>query len=107
MKKLYALITISFISFCCVAQNVGIGTLTPSEKLDVNGNINVSGQVKVNGNAGTTKQVLMKDATNNPVWGDLSQYKNIQVFDCPNVNYTAGASNCPGSWLVPAGVTTI
>ena len=28
------------------AQNVGIGTNTPSEILDVNGNINVSGTIK-------------------------------------------------------------
>jgi hypothetical protein len=89
------------------AQNVGVGTTTPTEKLDVNGNVNVNGQLKLNGNAGTANQVMMKDASNNPVWGDLSSYQNIAVFDCNNINLTLGASNCTQIWTVPAGVTSI
>ncbi len=97
-----------FGSVCCFAQNVGIGTETPAEKLDVNGNMNVSGQFKVNGNAGTANQVLLKDGNNNPVWGNLSaSYKNIAVFDCYNVTASIGANNCNDSWLVPDTVTSI
>jgi hypothetical protein len=89
------------------AQNVGVGTTTPTEKLDVNGNVNVNGQLKLNGSAGTANQVMMKDASNNPVWGNLSNYQNIAVFDCNNTASTAGANNCPEIWTVPAGVTSI
>lgn len=91
----------------CMAQNVGIGTNAPSEKLDVNGNTNIAGQLKMNGNAGTSGQVLMKDASNNPVWGDISAYKNMIVFDCSQVIGGGGAGNCSDSWTVPAGVTKI
>ena len=107
MKKLLIFGIIIFTFYCSHSQNVGIGTVTPSEKLDVNGNINVAGQVKLAGNAGTSNQVLMKDATNNPVWGDLSEFKHIQVFDCNSIAFSNGASNCADFWNVPAGVTTI
>lgn len=89
------------------AQNVGVGTLTPTEKLDVNGNVNLGGQLKVNGNAGTAYQVLMKDGTNSLAWGDMETYKNFVVFDCFNLATSAGTSNCTPSWSVPAGVTTV
>src|SRR5207253_2701982 len=36
--------------------NVGIGTASPSSKLDVNGNVNVSGDVTVSGNIGAKYQ---------------------------------------------------
>ncbi len=35
------------------SQNTGIGTTTPTEKLHVNGNINVSGTIKANSVDGT------------------------------------------------------
>jgi hypothetical protein len=89
------------------AQNVGVGTTTPTEKLDVNGNVNVNGQLKLNGSAGTANQVMMKDASNNPVWGNLSNYQNIAVFDCNNTATSPGANNCTQIWTVPAGVTSI
>ena len=106
MKKLSSLVALMFFYALCSAQNVGIGTLSPSEKLDVNGNLNVTGQVKVNGNAGASNQVFMKDATNNLVWGNLNEFKNIQVFDCAGLAFTLGAGNCSDSWIVPGGVTT-
>ncbi|MEO6405065.1 MAG: glycine-rich domain-containing protein [Ferruginibacter sp.] len=89
------------------SQNVGIGTVSPSEKLDVNGNINLNGQLKVNTNGGNANQVLMKDMSNNLAWGDLSEYKNMVSFECYNTTTVTGNSNCNTSWLVPAGVTSI
>ena len=59
------------------AQNVGVGTTTPTEKLDVNGNINLSGQLKVAGIAGMANQVLAKDGSNNLSWIDLAGYKKF------------------------------
>jgi hypothetical protein len=103
MKKILSFIITPVITYCCIAQNVGVGTASPIEKLDVNGNLNVSGQLKINGNAGAAGQVLMKDAGNNTVWGDLSDYKNMIVFDCNSTT-----SNCAyAPWIVPSNVTRI
>jgi hypothetical protein len=79
-----------------VAQNVGVGTITPVERLDVNGNINVTGTIKANGTDGTANQVLMKNNNGILAWGDLCDYKNLATF-------TTGS----GNWIVPAGVTKI
>ena len=53
------------------AQNVGIGTTTPTEKLDVNGNLKISGYLSLNGNTGTTGQVLTSQGTNPPIWATV------------------------------------
>jgi hypothetical protein len=105
--KLLFLYTSLFFVITTRAQNVGIGTNTPVEKLDVNGNLNIRSQLKLNGDSGKVNQVLMKNTSNNLVWGDLSQYTNIAVFDCPNIASSAGASNCSQGWTVPTGVTRV
>ena len=106
MKQLLLFLIVYSLSSICIAQNVGVGTITPAEKLDVNGNINIQGQVKINGVQGNAQQVLMKDVSNNPVWGDLSGYKNVAVFDCINL-YGGTTNNCINTWTVPVGVTDI
>lgn len=78
------------------AQNVGINTTTPAERLDVNGNINITGTIKANGVDGTANQILMKDGTGTLIWGDMCEYKNV-------ITLTASS----GTWTVPAGVTKI
>ncbi len=78
------------------AQNVGVNTTNPTERLDVNGNINVTGTIKANGIDGSANQVLMKNGSGNLAWGDLCEYKNaVTLF------------NASGTWNVPAGVTRI
>jgi hypothetical protein len=96
MKKgllLFFIITTTIVS----AQNVGVGTATPAEKLDVNGNINVAGTIKANGTDGTAGQVLMKNGSGNLTWGDVTEFKNMATFIVP----------VAGNWVVPAGVTRI
>ncbi|MEP7163609.1 MAG: hypothetical protein ABI741_02890 [Ferruginibacter sp.] len=67
MKRLIVLACLTcFIS--AHAQNVGIGTTTPSEKLDVNGNVKISGYLNFNGNTGLNGQVLTSQGTNPPIW---------------------------------------
>src|SRR5436190_23909650 len=89
------------------AQNTGIGTTTPSEKLDVNGSINLAKQLKINGDSGKVNQVLMKNSANNLIWGDMTEFKYMAVFDCDNIVAFGGSNNCATTWNVPAAVTTI
>ena len=107
MKKINLFGFLIICSLFSTAQNVGVGTNSPTEKLDVNGNINVAGQIKVNGNAGSSNQVLMKNAANNMVWGNVSDYKNLQLIECTNTATVTGASNCTSSWVVPSSITEI
>lgn len=60
MKHSLSLFLIGFFSFTISAQNIGIGTAGPSEKLDVVGNIKSSGEAYW-GNAGT-RTVTRNDA---------------------------------------------
>jgi hypothetical protein len=49
--------------------NIGAGTMTPTEKLDVKGNVQFDGTLKPNGNTGITGQVLTSQgAGNSPTW---------------------------------------
>lgn len=76
---------------------MGIGTPTPTEKLDINGSINVTGTIKANGVDGTANQVLMKNSIGNLTWGDMCEYKNFVTL----------RSIAATSWTVPADVTKI
>lgn len=58
---------------------VGMGTTTPVERLDVNGNINLTGTLKLNGSAGTAGQVLMSNGTSAPEWVNAA-YNNTTRF---------------------------
>jgi hypothetical protein len=60
------------------AQNVGIGNPTPNEKLDVTGNINVTGTIKANGVDGTAGQVLAKNASNNMAWVNTAHANDVR-----------------------------
>jgi hypothetical protein len=77
MKKLL-LLFIMAIAIQTKAQNVGIGNPTPAEKLDVTGNINVTGTIKANGVDGTANQVLAKNTTNNLAWVNTAHANNTR-----------------------------
>jgi hypothetical protein len=87
--------------------NIGVNKTNPTERLDVNGNVNVNGQIKINGNAGLANQVLMKNNSNQPVWTDISEFKSMVVYDNPATAYSLGTSDYVTSFTVPVGVTTI
>ena len=99
MKKLL-LVYLLAIAIQTQAQNVGIGNPTPTEKLDVTGNINVTGTIKANGVDGTAGQVLMKNQLGILTWSDGNEYKNFQMF-----NYTTAGSY--QQFTIPAGVTKV
>ena len=90
----------AFIFQIVAAQNVGIGNPTPAEKLDVKGNINVSGTIKADGVDGLPNQVLMKNSSGVLTWGDVTEFKNYVIF-------TFTSSGSVQNWSVPAGVTKI
>jgi hypothetical protein len=73
----------------------GFNTTTPTETVDIRGNINLNGTIKAAGVDGTAGQVLMKNNTGSLEWGDMNEYKNFATFFVS------------GSWIVPAGVTKI
>jgi hypothetical protein len=77
MKKLLLLSLLAFYAQIN-AQNVGIGNPAPTEKLDVTGNINVTGTIKANGAGGMANQVLAKNASNNLAWVNTANANNTR-----------------------------
>ena len=87
------LITTVF-SLAVAAQNVGIGTTTPSAKLEVVGNVKI-----VDGTQGVNK-VLTSDATGTASWTSIGSQ-----FGYKKCKQIVASGN--GSFTVPAGVTEI
>lgn len=100
MKKYPATIILILSSLMALAQNVGIGTNTPSEKLHVNGNINLEGNLRLNGNAGQPGQVLTTNETGNTAWGNLSNPDACQYKNFVGLKFN-------GPWTIPAGTKKI
>ena len=94
--KLFVLLLFMSVTFSATSQNVGINKINPSEALDVNGNVNISGTLKANGLAGSSGQILMSTGAGLS-WGSAMGFKKCVQF------YSAGTS----SWTVPAGVAEI
>jgi len=97
----YSLLALLFplYSISLVAQNVGVGNTNPAEKLDVTGNMKISGEIKPGGNSGQNGQVLMNNGSGGMNWANLCDYKNQITFMDTSVQYLY--------WNVPAGVTKI
>jgi hypothetical protein len=95
MKNLSTIILLH-LYFICSSQNVGIGKSNPSEKLDVNGNVNISGTVKANGVAGTTGQVLTSTGSG-LAWSSIGSAMGYKK--CIMLGST--------SWNIPANVNEV
>jgi len=68
--------------------NVGIGTSTPAQKLDVVGNVQFSQALMPNGQPGTSGQVLISQGANTaPIFTNLGSLNNIVVLTS-NGTYT-------------------
>jgi hypothetical protein len=77
-------------------MNVGVGTTTPNERLDVSGNLQFSGALMPGGNAGSSGQLLRSSGAGSaPTWGGLPS--NVLAVYCNN----SSADLCvnSSSWL--------
>ncbi|QNF35582.1 hypothetical protein HUW51_23800 [Adhaeribacter swui] len=73
------------------AGNFGIGVTTPTQKLDVAGNLRFSGTLLPGGNAGTSGQVLQSTGNATaPVWADLSTATS-------SLNWALGGNTLPAT----------
>lgn len=79
-----------------VHGNTGMGIDNPSEKLVVNGNIDIKGELKADGAAGQAGQFLTPDGSGNMVWSNVSnnEFTNVKHYPATGL-YT---------WTVPDDV---
>jgi hypothetical protein len=74
--------------------NTGIGNNIPAYKLDVGGDINMTGALRVNGAAGTAGQVLTSNGTAAPSWtaAPLSNSERFNVTFTETVGVSGGGN---------------
>ena len=107
MKKFVCLIGGLIIVKVSVAQNVGIGTSSPTQKLDVVGNLRVTGAIMPGGNAGTAGQVLTSNGSSSaPTWQSMATSGGGKFFIVPTNNTRATSSfTGRGGWDLTAGTS--
>ena len=81
-KSFYLGLFFTFFIFLTSFAQVGIGTITPTETLDVAGNVKFSGALMPNDTPGTAGQALISAGANNPnTWGaDLTNISYIERY---------------------------
>jgi hypothetical protein len=73
MKLIFFISIFNSIFIIASSQNVGIGTSNPTQKLDVVGNLRVSGAIMPGGTAGTTGQALVSNGAGQaPSWENIA-----------------------------------
>ncbi len=82
--------------------NVGIGNSSPINRLDVGGDINLTGAIKTNGSTGDAGQFLRSNGGGSMSWAN-SGFQNQVVYSVTAFPGTSADYN----WTVPAGVTKI
>jgi hypothetical protein len=85
--------------------NVGVGNTSPAQKLDVSGNLRVSGAIMPNGDAGATGEVLTSNGAGNaPTWQSLAAPGGGKFWIIPaNNSRSTGSSSGRGGWNLDAG----
>lgn len=82
------------------AQNIGLGTTTPTQKLDVVGNLRVSGAIMPGGIAGTAGQALISNGAGNAAtWENLAYSGGGRFYILPtNNSRSTGSFSGRGGW---------
>lgn len=100
----FLLVISTFPSSSNAQQWMGVGTLDPQERLDINGNLRITGQLNANGSVGQPGQVLVVN-NGSMSWQTISKaapFSRMTYYSGPT---TPGASGSNFSWTVPSGVT--
>jgi hypothetical protein len=85
-------------------QNVGIGTTNPTQRLEVNGNIRVTGAIMPGGDAGDTGEVLTSNGPNAaPAWRAPAKGGRFWMPVLSNLNSTSGPLQGRGGWSATSG----
>ena len=95
MKIFFCVVVLLSFYLMSQGQNVGINKSSPSQPLDVNGNLNVDGKIMVNNTAGIAGQVLTTNLAGATTWASVCDFKY-------EVNFTQNST-----FTVPANVTRI
>ena len=75
------LLFLVFIPSCVLSQNVGINTNNPTKTLDVNGDLNIAGDLSANGLSGQAGDMLMSNGDGTISWANISgDYKYYQTY---------------------------
>lgn len=92
---------------------VGIGTSTPTETLDITGNLRLSGAFMPNNQAGTSGYVLTSaGAGNAPTWTDPSTFSGSSVWSdltnpTANLSLSHGTYTTAFSWATGTGTNNL
>ena len=97
-KKLFLFLSVGLFIILFIPQTysqVGIGTITPAEMLDVNGNLKIDGALMPNNLPGTANELLLSGGANAPaVWGpemlNVSLTTSIGKFFVNNIPLAMG-----------------
>lgn len=82
---------------------VGIRTVTPQYPLDVNGDVNVRGEIRANGTSGENGQFLQSNGNGTMSWVDKERFKNFRVFR----NEGTLSTTVTSTFNIPTGVTEV
>jgi hypothetical protein len=95
---------------------VGVGTTSPTERLDVTGNVKFSGALMPNNNSGSTGQVLTSAGPGlPPTWQNTTSTATIIGNTLSSSNVVISANTYlnrtitlpPGKWIVNIGMLTV
>lgn len=111
MRK--TVIILFFLTVVCnflFSQNVGIGTTNPTQKLDVVGNLRVSGAIMPGGTAGTAGQALVSNGAGQaPSWENLAYSGGGRFWATLNNSIRTGTQTPTGrggNWILNDGGET-
>jgi hypothetical protein len=96
-----------FVTGMVFAQNVGIGTAMPTERLHVSGNLRFDGALMPNGDAGTTGQILVSQGPGTPPqWQTIWYLYHVDAWGAgstdPGTQGWTGANTtqCGQQWML-------